>query len=79
MAAKETKIRAREYLLVLLLFIAQADSFWLTINGGSSRDCSLGQCLGFYGKSDYYAYIVTADLATYAINASGDHWNCRSS
>ena len=65
-------IRAREYLLVLLIFLADADSFWFTISGETSRDCSLGRRLGFYHKIDYYAFLVTAGLAKYKIHGNGD-------
>jgi hypothetical protein len=72
MQANATMIRAREYLLVLLIFLAEADSFWFTISGETSRDCSLGRRLGFYDKIDYYAFLVTAGLAEYRIHGNGD-------
>ena len=64
MQANATMIRAREYLLVLLIFLAEADSFWFTISGEISRDCSLGRRLGFCDKIDYYAFLVTAGSIT---------------
>ena len=72
MQANATMIRAREYLLVLLIFLAEADSFWFTISGETYRDCSLGRRLGFCNKIDYYAFLITAALAKYVIHDNGD-------
>ena len=62
--------RARALLLVLLVFAAQANSSWVTI-GETSRDCSLCSRIGFYDRTEYYAFLVTAGLAVYELNANG--------
>jgi len=68
MPATETMRRAQELLLVLLVFIAQSDSHWFTINGETSREFSLSRRLGFHDRTDYYAFLVTGGLAGYEIN-----------
>ena len=62
--------RARALLLVLLVFAAQANSSWVTI-GETSRDCSLCSRIGFYDRTEFYAFLVTAGLAVYELNANG--------
>ena len=70
MIVTKTMGRAQQLLLVLMLYIAQSDSHWFTINGETSRDISLCQCLGFHDAINYYAFLVTAGLAGYDINKS---------
>ena len=60
--------RAQEQLLVLLVFLAQCGASWFTINGETSKEFSLCRRLGFYDRTDYYAFLVHGGLAGYDIN-----------
>ena len=55
--------RAQEQLLVLLVFLAQCGASWFTINGETSKEFSLCRRLGFYDRTDYYAFLVHGGLA----------------
>ena len=61
-------LRAQELLLVLLVFIANSDSRWFAINGETANEFSLCHRLGFYDRTDYYAFLVHGGLAGYDIN-----------
>ena len=60
-------IKARELLAALLVFIAAGDSFWYTINGDTTTEYALCRRLGFFSEVDYYALLIAAGLAGYAV------------
>ena len=68
MIATKTILHTQELLSVLLVFIANSDSNWFTINGETSRDISLCCRLGFYNPTEYHMFFVHAGLAGYGIN-----------
>ncbi len=73
MKIKVTKsmLKARNLLMVLLLFIAKGESHWYTLNGSHKHHSySLARRLGFFGDDDYYAFLVAAGLAGYKPHTS---------
>ena len=66
MLVSESMAKARSCMAVLrLLFLSGTGSFRFTISGDTTTEYSLCQRLGFTSTDDYYAFLVTAGLASY--------------
>ena len=57
-----------DVLAELLGILARGKSQWYTLNGDTNTDISLCKVLGFYSKMDYYALLVSKNLAAYRMN-----------
>jgi len=68
MPTSPSKSRAKEHLLLLLIFLAQCGASWFTINGDTSDEFSLCHHLGFCDETDHYAFLVHGGLAGYETN-----------
>ena len=63
--------RARDVLSVFLENIESSNSFWYTVNRDISQDMSFSRRLGFFQDVDYYAFLVSAGLASYKERKDG--------
>ena len=63
--------RARDVLSVFLENVASSNSFWYTVNGDISHEMSLARRIGFFRDVDYYAFLVSAGLASYKERTDG--------